>query len=114
MVLAQMRGGEDPTLDQLLDLAAGSVALNIEIKREAVASRPEGGIEEKVVRSLERKGLVRHAVISSFEPVAIERVKRMNPRQPTACWSRACRAGATLFLYWNAWAPTPFTFHCAD
>lgn len=73
-----------PTLDEVLDRVGTDIAINVEIKPEAVASTAEGGIEEKVVALVRDRGLVDRVVVSSFEPTAVGRVKRMEPELRTA------------------------------
>ncbi len=71
-----------PTLDEALALCKGRVAVNVEIKGEAVergSGIPEGGVEAKVVEAIRRHGMVEQSVISSFEPLALERIHRLAP-----------------------------------
>lgn len=76
------RGQRVPALEEVLDLCRGRTAVNVEIKEEAVAppSAPaRGGIEEKVVEAILRRGLEGSAIVSSFEPLALERVRAIGP-----------------------------------
>ncbi len=68
-----------PTLAQVFDAVGAAIAINVEIKPEAVRSRGEGGIEEQVVALVRERGLDSRVVISSFEPTAVGRVKRRAP-----------------------------------
>ena len=77
-------GERIPTLEETLDLVQGKVALNIEIKKEAIRSNPQGGIEQKTIDALEKRNLVHQTVISSFAPKAIQRIKQLQIQQPTA------------------------------
>jgi glycerophosphoryl diester phosphodiesterase len=73
-----------PTLSEILARVGRDIAVNVEIKPEAVASRAEGGIEDKVVALIREAGLVDRVVVSSFEPTAVARVKRAEPDLRTA------------------------------
>ena len=68
-----------PTLARVLDELGGRIAINIEIKPEAVRSDPAGGIEEQVVALVRARSLEEAVVVSSFEPTAVGRVKRLAP-----------------------------------
>jgi glycerophosphoryl diester phosphodiesterase len=75
-------GERIPTLEEALELCRGKVAVNVEIKGEAVAPgapEEEEGVEARVVESLRRLGPGADAVVSSFEPLALRRVRRMAP-----------------------------------
>ena len=68
-----------PTLQQVFERFGERIAINVEIKPEAVSSSSEGGIEEQVVALVRRQQLQSRVVVSSFEPAAVARVKRMAP-----------------------------------
>ena len=68
-----------PTLQQVFEALGDRIAINVEIKPEAVSSVVEGGIEEKVVALARHQGLQSRVVVSSFEPAAVARVKRLAP-----------------------------------
>ncbi len=75
-------GERVPTLDETLAACRGRIAVNVEIKGEAVEPGPAGegeGVEAKVVGALRRHGMTAAAVVSSFEPLALERVRRLAP-----------------------------------
>jgi len=69
-----------PTLEQVFAELGDRIAINVEIKPEAVSSTAEGGIEEKVVALARQHALQSRIVVSSFEPAAVARVKRMAPQ----------------------------------
>ena len=77
-------GEKIPTLAEVLDLVRGRCAVNIEIKAEAVSSRPEGGIEEKVIARVRERRIEEEVLLSSFDPTAITRVKKLAPSVMTA------------------------------
>jgi len=68
-----------PTLQQVFEALGERIAINVEIKPEAVSSSVEGGIEEKVVALARHHQLQSRVVVSSFEPAAVSRVKRLAP-----------------------------------
>lgn len=75
-------GERIPTLDEALAWLGPRIAVNVEIKEEAVVRQQarDDGIEARVVAALKRHGLVATATVSSFEPLAVERVHRLCPQ----------------------------------
>ncbi len=73
-----------PLLSQVLDELGGRIAINVEIKPEAVHSALAGGIEEQVVAMVRQRGLQPRVTVSSFEPGAVARVHRLDPSIRTA------------------------------
>ncbi len=65
-----------PTLEELLEWAAGETPVCIEIKNGPVYYP---GIEEKVVEALRRHSMVERAVVISFDHLAVLRVKGLCP-----------------------------------
>ncbi len=80
------KGEKIPTLDEVLQFAKDKISVNVEIKKEAIEEEPAPGkgVEEKVVRLLEKYGMVEHSLICSFSGLALTRVKQFNPRIPTS------------------------------
>ena len=78
------RGAEIPTLREVLDFCKNKIAVNIEIKTEAVTDAISGGIEEKCLQIVDRIGMRGHIVFSSFDPRAIQHLKRIDRRTPAA------------------------------
>lgn len=77
-------GEKIPTLAEVLDLVRGRCAVNIEIKAEAVSSEPEGGIEEKVIARVRERRMEEGVLVSSFDPTAVTRIKKLAPAVMTA------------------------------
>ena len=78
-----------PTLQEVVDLAKGRAALQIEIKVRANGARYPG-IEAKVVDTLRHNGMLDSAVVLSFDFPTLEAVKALEKRLPTcALVSRA-------------------------
>lgn len=68
----QFRGESVPTLEQVLELTAGRCRLNIELKTYG-GRYP--GLEAAVAGMLRRHGRMEDIVITSFDPLALRRVK---------------------------------------
>ena len=67
-----------PTLAEVLAFCKGKIAVNIEIKTEAVSKMFFGGIEEKCLKIVEQSGISDHVVFSSFDPRAIMHLKQID------------------------------------
>lgn len=78
------QGEKIPTLTEVLNLCRERIAVNIEIKTEAVTDALSGGIEEKCLRIVDDSGMPGHVVFSSFDPRAILHLKEIDPRTPAA------------------------------
>ena len=89
LTLAQMRtldlgmGQRVPTLEEAIRAIGPTMRLVVEIKGES--PRPTG-IERKVVDIVLRQGAIDRVLISSFNPLALERVKRLEPRIDIGVW----------------------------
>lgn len=80
----KFQGEKIPTLTEVLTVCKNKIAVNIEIKTEAVTDRVSGGIEEKCLQMIDEKGMRDHVVLSSFDPRAIQHVKQIDSRMPVA------------------------------
>jgi glycerophosphoryl diester phosphodiesterase len=67
-----------PTLAEMLELCKNRIAVNIEIKTEAVSNIIPGGIEEKCLNIVDKYGMKQHVVFSSFDPRAIAHLKQID------------------------------------
>ena len=72
-------GQRIPTLQEVIDAVGHLLLLNIELKTADVR---DDGLAAAVLRIVEVAGLLERAVLSSFNPLAIWRIKRLNPRVP--------------------------------
>jgi len=70
-----------PALSEVLDWARGRVLLNIEIKSQA---RAKEGAEWRLLNLLRRHGMRQQCLISSFNPIVLRRLARLDPGLPTA------------------------------
>jgi len=73
-----------PELADVLALCKNRIAVNIEIKTEAVDDIIAGGIEEKCLQLVEQYGMKKHVVFSSFDPRAILHLKQIDKTAPVA------------------------------
>lgn len=80
----KFRGERIPTLAEVLNLCRKRIAVNIEVKTEAVTDAASGGIEEQCLRIVDDSGMRRHVVFSSFDPRAVLHLKEIDPRTPAA------------------------------
>lgn len=77
----EFAGAQIPLLDEVLDLLGTEVYLDFEIKHW---DRHAGELEEKVVRTIQRRNLQDRALISSFNPFTIRAVRKLGPTIHTA------------------------------
>lgn len=73
-----------PTLEDVLKFASGKIALNIEIKTEAVSDNIRNGIEQKILRLVKKYGMESHVLFSSFDYRAIQHLKKLDPKVSVA------------------------------
>ena len=74
---ARFAGERIPTLQEVFDLVAGNRAfVNVEIKTESLKG---DGLEERLVALIRRYGLGERLLISSFNPFALWRMRRLAP-----------------------------------
>jgi glycerophosphoryl diester phosphodiesterase len=73
-----------PTLKEVLKFASGNIALNIEIKTEAVTNQLREGIEEKCFQLVNQYNMEDYVLFSSFDYRAISHFKKLDPTIPAA------------------------------
>jgi glycerophosphoryl diester phosphodiesterase len=78
------RGEQIPTLEEVLEFAKGKIALNIEIKTEAVTAETREGIEEKALRLIQKYEMEDYVLFSSFDYRAITHLREINVDISTA------------------------------
>jgi glycerophosphoryl diester phosphodiesterase len=74
----KFQGEKIPTLSEVLNVCKNRIAVNIEIKTEAVTGTLAGGVEEKCLQIVDQIGMRRHVVFSSFDPRAIIHLKEID------------------------------------
>jgi glycerophosphoryl diester phosphodiesterase len=72
-------GERIPTLGEVIDLVGQRLLLNIELKTQSLRGE---GLAEAVVRIVEENHLLERVVISSFNPLSLWQVRRLNPSIP--------------------------------
>ncbi|HSJ55392.1 MAG TPA: glycerophosphodiester phosphodiesterase family protein [Anaerolineae bacterium] len=72
-------GQRIPTLQEVVDALGPGLLINIELK---TVSGKDDGLASAVVRLVEENHLLDRVVISSFNPLALWRVRRLNPWIP--------------------------------
>ncbi|MBM4466470.1 MAG: glycerophosphodiester phosphodiesterase [Chloroflexi bacterium] len=77
---ARFAGQRIPTLEEVILEVGHQLLLNIELKARAFGS---ADLVAEVVRLIEDHNLVHRVIVSSFNPLALRRVKKLNPRIPT-------------------------------
>lgn len=77
-------GEKIPTLEEVLAFASGKIALNIEIKTEAVSDEARDGVEEKSIELVKKYGMEDYVLFSSFDYRSIAHIKALDPEIPAA------------------------------
>ena len=102
----EFAGEQIPTLEEVLQFAAGKVALNIEIKTEAVTDSVMGGVEEKSLTLVKKYGMENYVLFSSFDYRAVAHLKQLDPSIPAALLYDAHQSNkrlpSQLVSYYNA------------
>lgn len=73
---ARFAGQRIPTLQEVIDAVGDRLLLNIELK---VDGWQDNGLAAAVVRSVEENQLLDRVVLSSFDPLTLWRIRRINP-----------------------------------
>jgi glycerophosphoryl diester phosphodiesterase len=68
-----------PTLEEVFEAVGNQLLLNIELK---TVSLRDNGLERTVIAQVERHGLEKSVLLSSFNPVSLRRAKRITSRIP--------------------------------
>lgn len=68
-----------PTLEEVLKYTKDAIAVNIEIKTEAVTDYAEAGIVEMVLKLIKAAGLEDQVIISSFDYRVMRHLEKLNP-----------------------------------
>jgi glycerophosphoryl diester phosphodiesterase len=92
---AQFSGEKIPTLEEVLDLAKGRVLVNIEIKHPEHGQYPITELADQALKGVKKAGVIDQVIFSSFNPAALEWIKKNEPR----VW--------VALLYHRAWNSLP-------
>lgn len=71
-------GEKIPSLEQVLNWAKDRISLNIEIKKESVTEKSDGGIEQKVIDMVRDFDMTDQVLLSSFDFRAVDRCKKLD------------------------------------
>ncbi len=71
-----LAGQRIPTLQEVIEAVGSRLLLNIELKTDSLR---DDGLAAEVVRLVEENNLLDRVIVSSFNPLAVWRVKRLNP-----------------------------------
>jgi glycerophosphoryl diester phosphodiesterase len=83
-VAPEFAGERIPTLAEVLYELGPRLVLDVELKTAGLFG---GGLEAEVVRLVEDAGLGERVILSSFDPLALWRVRRLNPHLSTGLLS---------------------------
>ncbi len=89
-------GERIPSLAEVLALCKGRIAVNIEVKTEAVTDSVSGGIEERCLKMVDEIGMREHVVYSSFDSRAILHFKEIDQDAPVAVLYEKKQHGSRL------------------
>jgi glycerophosphoryl diester phosphodiesterase len=78
---AAFAGVRVPSLGEVLRYARGKLLVNVELKDESLLGE---GLERRVADAIARERMTRSVIVSSFNPFALWRLRRVDPRLPTA------------------------------
>lgn len=81
---SEFSGERIPTLAEVLEYTSGKIALNIEVKTEAVSDEIEDGVEQKALELVKEHDMEDHVLFSSFDYRAITHLKKLDPDMPAA------------------------------
>jgi glycerophosphoryl diester phosphodiesterase len=88
-------GQQIPTLQEVVDALGRQMRINIELKS---VSLKDDGLASAVVHLVQETGLLDRVVVSSFNPFALWRVRRLNPRIPVGMLYDAHERRLPFFL----------------
>ena len=79
---AQFSGEKIPTLKEVLELTRDKTRLQVELKEGVLGQRAMMELVDRSFQVVERAGMLDQVLFSSFNLLAIERIREMNPRLP--------------------------------
>ncbi len=104
----RFRGEPIPTLGEVFERFSGRLGFNIEIKSEDAVS---DGIEAMVVSLVERFDLVTQVIVSSFNPIVLARIQRLNPAIERALLLHPDQTRQRYARFWYPFVDRPHAFH---
>lgn len=92
----EFRGEEFPTLKESLELMKDEIAVNIEIKTEAVSDEIEDGIVDKALQIVNELDMSSSVIFSSFDYRVMEQLNALDPTMPKALLYEASQSADLL------------------
>ena len=92
----QFRGEEFPTLKNSLELMKDKIAVNIEIKTEAVSDEIEGGVVDKALQVVKDLDMTSSVIFSSFDYRVMEQLNVLDPKMAKALLYEASQSDELL------------------
>lgn len=92
----KFKGEKIPTLEEVLQFAKDKIAVNIEIKTEAVTDSVKNGIVEKCLKIVGKAGVKNQVIFSSFDYRALNHLEELAPEMPKAMLYEKSQSGEKL------------------
>lgn len=92
----EFRGEEFPTLRESLELMKDQIAVNIEIKSEAVTDEINGGIVDKALQIVKDLDMSSSVIFSSFDYRVMEHLNVLDTQIPKALLYEASQSGELM------------------
>ena len=92
----EFRGEEFPTLRESLELMKGQIAVNIEIKSEAVSDVINGGIVDKALQIVKELDMSSWVIFSSFDYRVMEHLNALDVQMPKALLYETSQSGELM------------------
>ena len=92
----EFRGEEFPTLKNSLELMKDKIAVNIEIKTEAVSDETEGGVVDKALQVVKDLDMTSSVIFSSFDYRVMEQLNVLDHKMAKALLYEASQSAELL------------------
>jgi len=92
----EFRGEEFPTLKNSLELMKDKIAVNIEIKTEAVSDEIQGGVVDKALQVVKDLDMISSVIFSSFDYRVMEQLNVLDPKMAKALLYEASQSAELL------------------
>ena len=81
---SRFAGERIPTLAEVLEIARNRILVNIELKKGKNFPYTMEELADRTLAVVEKAGMTDQVLFSSFDPAAVNRIRRRNPRLPIA------------------------------
>ncbi len=89
----KFKGEPFPTLEEVLTYTKDKIAVNIEIKHEAVTDTAKDGIVDKALKLVYNAGMEDQVIFSSFDYRVMEHLNELDPEMPKALLYEKSQSG---------------------